>query len=131
MADTIQVTIVTPAREVYNGPATEIQVPGWEGEFDVLPGHDLFLALVRGGVVDLKSEQGHHRWVIGRGFAETTNERVTILTDRAEPASSVDKAAAQQQLAEADAAMAQAAAGTPEWDRAEEKREIALARLAV
>lgn len=130
MADTVEVTIVTPEREVYSGPATEVQVPGWEGEFDVLPGHDLFLSLLRGGIVDLKSPAGNHRWIVGRGFAEATAEKVTILTDRAEPAAGVDKAGAQQALSEADAALAEAAAGTPEWERAEERREIAAARLS-
>ena len=49
MAD-LQVDIVTPQKLIYSGSASEVRAPGWEGQFDVLPGHSLFLALLHGGV---------------------------------------------------------------------------------
>ena len=80
MAD-LDVHIVTPEREVYHGPATSIRVPGWEGEFDVLPGHDMFLALVKGGVLAVAAPGGAQKYVIGRGFAEVGDDKVVVLVD--------------------------------------------------
>ncbi|MBW1878411.1 MAG: ATP synthase F1 subunit epsilon [Deltaproteobacteria bacterium] len=130
MAD-LTVTIVTPEREVYAGQSTEILLPGWEGEFDILPGHDLFLSLLRGGVLDMTTPEGHQRYIVGRGFAEASAEQVTVLVDSCEPAEGIDTAAAKADLAAADNELLESASGTPEWEAAVEQRELAMARLKV
>ena len=127
----IQLDIVTPQRLVFSGEVSEVRVPGWEGEFGVLPEHELFLSLVRGGVVRLVTPQGEQRFVVGRGFAEAGPERVTVLTDSCLEADQVDKAAAQQDLAAAEKALTELSAEDPEWDAAEEKLELARGKLAI
>jgi len=128
MAD-LEVHIVTPEREIYNGPASNVRVPGWEGEFDVLPGHDMFLALVKGGVLYLTTPGGAKRYVIGRGFAEVGDDKVVVLTDTCEQGESIDKAAAKTELETAEHVLAEGVEGTREWDLAIEKRDIALAKI--
>ena len=125
----LNVSVVTPEREVYSGPASEVRVPGWEGEFDVLPGHDLVLALMRGGVVHIATPQGALRYIVGRGFAEVSGDLVTVLTDSCESAEDVDKAAALTELAAAEKTLGESSADTPAWDAAVERREILQARL--
>src|SRR5690606_13544136 len=125
----LNVSVVTPEREVYSGPASEVRVPGWEGEFDVLPGHDLVLALMRGGVVHIATPQGALRYIAGRGFAEVSGDLVTVLTDSCESAEDVDKAAALTELAAAEKTLGESSADTPAWDAAVERREILQARL--
>jgi F-type H+-transporting ATPase subunit epsilon len=98
----LQVDIVTPERLVFSGRAIELSAPGWEGEFDILPGHSLYLSLLHGGVLVLKTAEGDKRFVVGRGFAEAGPDRVTILTDRCVAPEDVDKVAAQKDLAEAE-----------------------------
>ena len=45
----MDVSIVTPRREVFAGEALSLVAPGVEGEFGILPGHTPFLTnLVRG-----------------------------------------------------------------------------------
>lgn len=128
MAD-LHVNIVTPEAEVYSGPASEVSVPGWEGEFDVLPGHDMFLSLLRGGIVTVSTPQGKVRYIVGRGFAEANQEQVTLLTDSCILADDADKSTAQADLNASEAELAGAAFGTPAWDAAVEKHELAAARL--
>ena len=128
MAD-LTVAIVTPEREVYSGPASDVRAPGWDGEFDVLPSHDMFLALLRGGIVSLVTPQGPKRWVVGRGFAEVGNDRVVILTDRCEPVEQIDKTTIQSELETAEKALTETSEGSPAWEASAEKREIALGRL--
>jgi len=129
MAD-LHIDIVTPEKKVFDGMATEIRIPGWLGEFDVLPGHDLFLSLVRGGLLTVSSGGLDHKFIVGRGFAEAGPEQVSILVDSATPIDEADLASAQADLDAAEAALANSAAESAEWLQAEEASELARARLA-
>ncbi len=125
----ITVDIVTPTQAVFSGQATSVRVPAWEGEFEVLEGHDIALSLLRGGITTLQTTEGTRRFVTGRGFVEAGPDRVTVLTDSCEDAASVDKSAAQVLMTEADAAKGEHVMGSAGWEAAEEKAERAGAIL--
>lgn len=125
----LNVDIVTPERKVYSGPAVEVRAPGFLGEFGVLPGHTIFLAVLKAGTVVLDTPSGTHRYVVGRGFAEAGPERVVLLTDSCEDPAVIDKADAQASLAKAEEALERAAPGSEEWAAAEAAAELARARL--
>ncbi len=125
----LQVDILTPKRQAWSGMATEVRAPGWLGEFGVLPGHDTMLSLLRAGVCVITAEGGEQRFVLGRGFAEVGAERVTLLTDSAEPVESVDKNAAARDAELNEAVMSSTDPTSAEWAMAEEKLELARARL--
>lgn len=127
----LQVTIVTPEKLVFEGQASEVEAPGWEGEFGVLDGHDPFLSLMRAGVVTVHSTQGVQKFIVGRGFVEAGATSVTILADSCETPDGVDKAAARQDLQRAEADLLEVSAFTPAWDHVDERRELAQARLDV
>ena len=127
----LQVDIVTPRRLVYTGTANEVRAPGWHGEFGVLPGHDILLSLLRGGVCTVSTDVGEQKFVVGRGFVEAGPERVVLLTDSCEPAAEVDKATAEREAQEAEQIMGNAPGDSHEWRLAEERLEIARARLSV
>jgi len=129
MAD-LTVYIVTPERTVYSGPASDVSLPAWEGEMQVMPEHELLLALLRGGIVTLATPQGPQRWVVGRGFAEVTAVQVTILADQCEEPEGVDKAAAQAAMQDCERRLGECRDDTPEWDAISEEHEIAVARLS-
>lgn len=128
----LHVEIVTPTRVAWTGEATELQVPGAAGELGVLDGHAMLLAVTRAGVVRVQKSGGEHEdLVVGPGFAEVTPLGVTLLVDRVELASQVDKAKAQQDLDAAERVLGQSALGTDEWREAEYQVELAQARLSV
>ncbi|MCB9664767.1 MAG: ATP synthase F1 subunit epsilon [Alphaproteobacteria bacterium] len=126
---TLTVDIVTPERVAFSGPADEVVAPGVGGEFGVLPAHALFLALLTPGVVTVKGAGGPKRFVVGPGFAEAGPDRIVVLTDSCEVAGTVDKATAERDLAEAQAVLATAAAGSEERLVAEQRAALARARL--
>lgn len=128
----LQVDIVTPERLVFSGVASEVSAPGWDGEFDILTGHSLYLSLLHGGVLRLTTAQGIKTFVVGRGFAEAGPDRVTILTDRCVAPEDVDKAEAQKMLtaAEEELAVANAYDEGP-TERIEERLEVARAMVEV
>lgn len=125
----LQVDIVTPQRLVYSGPASQVTAPGAEGQFGVLPGHTIFLSVLRAGMVVVDTPEGSKQFLVGRGFAEAGPEGVVLLTDSCEDPADVDKAAAQKALGEAEAVLETAQPGTAEHQNASIKAEHALARL--
>ena len=88
--------IVTPDRSLVTANVDEVQVPGTQGYFGVLPGHTPLLSTLAVG--DLWFRKGRdvvHLSVAG-GFAEVLPDRVTILAQVAERAEEIDVARAQR-----------------------------------
>ena len=127
----IHVEIVTPTATAWSGDVTEVQAPGFFGEFGVLPDHAPLLSVVRAGVVTLNSAGGQLRFVVGSGFVEAGPDKLTLLTEVCETADSVDKAAAAALLAESEAVLATADAGSGEAVNAARNADLARARLTI
>ncbi len=90
MAATIRLELVTPERLVLSEDVDEVIIPGYEGEFGVLPEHTLFLSVVKVGVLRYRKGTEWHKVALGGGFAEVTGERVVVLADTAERAEEID-----------------------------------------
>ena len=74
------------------GEVEQVDVPGAEGDFGVLPGHSLVVSGVRPGVIDVHDTGAiTDRLFIAGGFAEATPERCTILADEALPVSDLKR----------------------------------------
>ncbi len=82
MADTLQFDLVSPEKMLASVPATEVQIPGAEGDFTAMPGHVPFISTLRPGIVIAATEKGEMRYVVTGGFAEVTGERVSLLAER-------------------------------------------------
>ncbi len=127
----IQIEIVTPTSIAYKGTATEVQAPGFLGEFGVLPSHTQFLSVLKAGVVTISAEDGPCQFIVGRGFAEAGPDRLTLLTEFCETTDNVDKSAAKALLEQSEHLLATADPASGEWLSAERDAEIARARLSV
>lgn len=94
----LQLTIVTPEGTRYEGPVDSVVVPGTEGDFGVLPGHERFLAPIRIGELEVRSgNDPARRWAaVGGGFADVNAERVVLLVDTCEFAPDIDEARAER-----------------------------------
>ena len=122
--------IVTPDRPIVNEQVDEVEVPGADGYFGVLPGHTPLLASLRVG--ELWYRKGVEKFFlsIAFGFAEVLPDRVTILARIAERAEDIDveRAEAERQRAEAELARP---ASTVDFERVRISLMKALVRLQV
>jgi len=87
---TLKLEIVTPDRKVLSEDVEYVGAPGIMGEFGILPSHVPFLSAL--GIGNLHYNQGgktHYVFVSG-GFAEVSNNQVTILAEVAEKATEID-----------------------------------------
>lgn len=108
MAATFNFELVTPERLVFSGEATQVVVPGTEGDFGVLAGHAPFISTLRPGILEVTLPQGSQRLLVKKGVAEADPTRLTVLAQTAVPVDELQGArlASELQLAEAQAAEA-------------------------
>ena len=86
----LQLQIVSADRSLVNEPVDEVEIPGADGYFGVLPGHTPLLALLGAGELWYRQGQEKHYLAIAFGFAEVQPDRVTILAQIAERADEID-----------------------------------------
>jgi F-type H+-transporting ATPase subunit epsilon len=105
----IQLHIVSADRMLVNETVDEVEIPGADGYFGVLPGHTPLLALLQVGQLWYRQGQEIHYLAAAYGFAEIQPDRVTILAQVAERADDIDlaRAEAAKQRAEQRLATAQ------------------------
>jgi F-type H+-transporting ATPase subunit epsilon len=86
----LRLEFVTPERAIVHEDVDEVQLPGEEGSFGVLPGHAPLLAALRTGELWYrKGTQTIHAFVDG-GFVEVLPNRVSVLAQVAERAEEID-----------------------------------------
>jgi F-type H+-transporting ATPase subunit epsilon len=82
--------IVTPESSVVSEQVDEVQIPGAEGSFGVLPGHTPLLATLQVGELWYRTGQDTSFVAVSFGFAEVLPDRVTILAQIAESGEQID-----------------------------------------
>jgi F-type H+-transporting ATPase subunit epsilon len=91
----LQLQIVSADRMLVNERVDEVEIPGSDGYFGVLPGHTPLLALLQVGQLWYRQGQEIHYLAVAHGFAEVQPDRVTILAQVAERADEIDLARAE------------------------------------
>jgi F-type H+-transporting ATPase subunit epsilon len=131
MADTFQLEVVTPARQVVREAVSEAQIPVLGGYIGVLPGHTPLLAEM--GIGELSYHVGNRVvscTAIG-GFVEVLSDRVIVLADSAERAEEINVARAEAARDRALKRLATLNDPNVDWKRAEESLQRAQVRLQV
>lgn len=118
MAETFQVDLVAPERRLASLQATEVQIPGAEGDLTAMPGHAALITTLRPGILRIGVPSGDTAYMVTGGFAEITGTSVSILAEQATPVSEVSATVIDQLVAEAQSL---AAAALPEDKAAAEK----------
>jgi F-type H+-transporting ATPase subunit epsilon len=77
----IRLEIVTPDLVLASEDVDEVQLPGSEGYFGVLPGHTPLLATLKQGELWFRIGSQRQTFAVGGGFVEVLPDRVTVLAD--------------------------------------------------
>src|ERR1700730_16801662 len=86
----IELKIVSADRSLVDEKVDEVEIPGSDGYFGVLPGHTQLLALLGAGELWYRQGQEKHYLLIAFGFAEVQPDQVTILAEVAERPDEID-----------------------------------------
>lgn len=115
MAGTFQFDLVSPERRLASVVATEVNIPGADGDMTAMAGHAPTITTLRPGVLRAHSAEGIKAYVVTGGFAEITATGVSVLAERAVPVDEVTPAIMDALVADA----CEAAAVSSEKDEAD------------
>ena len=125
----IELRIVTPDKLLVKEQVDEVQIPGTEGYFGVLPGHTPMLASLAVGEMWYRQAQEMTYLSLAYGFCEVLPDRVTILAQLAERAEDIDVTRAEEAKKRAEAQLSQSK--PEEYEAARAALVKSLARLQV
>src|SRR5204862_1366014 len=122
----LRLQIVSADRSLVNETVDEVEIPGADGYFGVLPGHTPLLVLLGAGELWYRKGAERVYLSIAFGFAEVQPDRVIVLAQIAEKADEIDVARAEAARKRAEERLAQS---TVDMDF--ERARIALLKALV
>jgi F-type H+-transporting ATPase subunit epsilon len=131
MSDELILEIVTPEKMVFSGGVEEVTIPGTEGEFGVLRGHEALLSSVDIGALNFSRDGKKTYYAVNTGYAEVTTNKVTVLIETAERSDDIDKDRARKAKERAEANLAAIAKEDIEYEKARVALIRAVTRLNV
>ena len=83
MANQLHCSVCIPTRELFSGQVYYASVPGADGSYGVLPGHEMLVATNRnGGVLTLNLDEAgndQRQFLLYEGAAQMFNDVLTVL----------------------------------------------------
>lgn len=80
----MRVAVISPEATVFEGNASALVAPAWDGEMGVLPDHAPMVVLLGSGDLRIDAEAGQRTFRVSGGFMQVVDNTVTVLSERAE-----------------------------------------------
>ena len=127
MASDFQLSIVSPAREVYQGPAQSAILPAKDGSMGVQPNHAPMIAPLGSGIIRFQTETGSESYFLSGGFLEIKSNRVTVLADEIQKPEEISLEDSQKEL---ETLLATSVSGEEEIENHLETVQVVRNRIA-
>lgn len=98
MPDTLTCIVVTPEQTALEQKAEFVALPLYDGEIGIAHNHSPLIGRLGYGEMRIKSGSTTSSYYIDGGFVQVAGNVVSVLTNRAVSAKSLDSAAAEKQL---------------------------------
>ena len=82
----MRVSVVSPERVLFEGDATAVVAPCYDGLVGILPRHAPFLSLLGEGVLTVRGADGEARFRIAGGFVQVNANTVRVVAESTAPA---------------------------------------------
>jgi len=79
----MHVRIISPERMVYDGDASGVVAPAYDGQVGILPRHAPFMTLLGQGVLTLNTPEGDRRFTVRGGVLQVAGDVVSVVTESA------------------------------------------------
>jgi F-type H+-transporting ATPase subunit epsilon len=103
MADSLDLEVVTPERQLVHERVPEVQLPGKTGYMGILPGHAPLLSQLGIGFLTYFIGGRKRLLAVHNGFVEVLDDHVRVLANAAERAEEIDIERAREALRRAQA----------------------------
>ncbi len=104
----LQFDLVSPERRLASVEASEVQIPGADGDMTAMADHAPTITTLRPGVLTVVHKGGSDEYVVSGGFAEITAESVSVLAENALPKGEVTQEIYDRMVADAKEAYGKA-----------------------
>ena len=96
--NTFNLNIIAANRVFFSGKCSSVIVLAHDGQEEIMAHHENMVSAVENGVLKFKKdgEKDYETVVVGAGFVETINNRVTVLVETAERPEEIDKVRAEE-----------------------------------
>ncbi|AHM04310.1 ATP synthase epsilon chain [Roseibacterium elongatum DSM 19469] len=91
MAEMMQFDLVSPERRLASVEASEVRIPGAEGDLTAMADHAPTITTLRPGVLSVTHASGTDDYIVLGGFADISGTSVTVLAERAMPKGELDR----------------------------------------
>ena len=86
----LTVTVISPEKQIFSGPAEYVNIPGTMGYFGVLVNHSPIVSELEIGILEIKQDGKFFKIVVDGGFAEVKSNQIKILTNGGDMKENID-----------------------------------------
>jgi F-type H+-transporting ATPase subunit epsilon len=127
----LDLTVVTPERQVVREQVFEVQVPARGGYLGILPGHAPLLSELQMGELSFRQGNYWNYLTIFGGFVEVLPDRVIVLAENCERGEEIDVERAREARQRAEERLGRLSDAEIDFARAQAALQRALIRLQV
>ena len=101
--NTFGLSIVASDKVFFRGRGINIVIPAQDGQVSILAHHaDMMITVVPGGMRFQTEDEQWHEAIVGNGFAQIINNRVSLFADSIEKPEDIDEKRAKEALERAE-----------------------------
>jgi F-type H+-transporting ATPase subunit epsilon len=128
----VDVEVLTPEGEVFNGEVKQVSTRTEVGEIGILANHAPLMAALAPTELRLHvSDSETVRYAQSHGWLQVFGNRARLLLEEAIPPEDLDAGALKDQLADAEQRLSESGKGSADFARAQKDRDRAEAFLAI
>ena len=80
----LTVSVISPERVLYEGDATSVVAPAYDGEVGILTDHAPMMTLLGRGTLRVEGSGGTQRYSVQGGFLQVLDNKVRVVTEHAQ-----------------------------------------------
>ncbi len=80
----MRVSLIAPDRSLFDGEATSVVAPAFDGQVGILPGHAPFLTLLGTGPLTIAQGGSSSRFTVEGGFLQVVGDTVRVVAEHAD-----------------------------------------------
>ena len=80
----LTVSVISPERVLYEGDATSVVAPAYDGEVGILTDHAPMMTLLGRGTLRVDGSGGTPRYSVAGGFLPVLDNKVRVVTEHAQ-----------------------------------------------
>ena len=79
----LTVSVISPEQVLFEGPASAVVAPAFDGQVGILPSHAPMMTLLGTGELRLGDGASARRFSVSGGFLQVVDDQVRVVTERA------------------------------------------------